>query len=91
MVNVPFAIWIIFMVTDHNGGGEVRKTYLMKSSDIYDKHGERYFYFADANFFGPGRKGKERAGKLASLIVDNGINIKFGIECRVNDVEGCDY
>ena len=57
-------------------------------SDIYDKHGERYFYFADANFFGPGRKGKERARELAKLLIDNGINIKFGIECRVNDVEG---
>jgi anaerobic magnesium-protoporphyrin IX monomethyl ester cyclase len=57
-------------------------------SDIYEKHGERHFYFADANFFGPGRKGKERASELAGLIVDNGINIKFGIECRVNDVEG---
>jgi len=56
-------------------------------SDIYDKHGERYFYFADANFFGPGRKGKERARELAKLLIDNGINIKFGIECRVNDVE----
>ena len=56
-------------------------------SDIYEKHGERYFYFADANFFGPGRKGKERAGELADLLVNNGINIKFGIECRVNDVE----
>ncbi|MCP4254727.1 MAG: B12-binding domain-containing radical SAM protein [Candidatus Scalindua sp.] len=56
-------------------------------SDIYENHGERYFYFADANFFGPGRKGKERASELAGLIVDNGINIKFGIECRVNDVE----
>jgi radical SAM superfamily enzyme YgiQ (UPF0313 family) len=56
-------------------------------SDIYEKHGERYFYFADANFFGPGRKGKERACELATLLVDNSINIKFGIECRVNDVD----
>ncbi|KHE92545.1 MAG: B12-binding domain-containing radical SAM protein [Candidatus Scalindua rubra] len=57
-------------------------------SNIYETHGERYFYFADANFFGPGRKGKERASEFACLLVDNGINIKFGIECRVNDVEG---
>jgi len=56
-------------------------------SDIYEKNGERYFYFADANFFGPGRKGKERARELAKLLIDNGINIKFGVECRVNDVE----
>ncbi len=57
-------------------------------SDIYEKYGERHFYFADANFFGPGRKGKERASELANLLVENSINIKFGIECRVNDVEG---
>jgi radical SAM superfamily enzyme YgiQ (UPF0313 family) len=57
-------------------------------SDIYEKLGERYFYFADANFFGPGRKGKERACELADLIVCNDIKIKFGIECRVNDIEG---
>lgn len=56
-------------------------------ADIYENRGERYFYFADANFFGPGRKGKERACELANLLVDNGIKIKFGIECRVNDVE----
>ena len=56
-------------------------------SDIYEKHGERYFYFADANFFGPGRKGKERVCELADLIIDNGIKIMFGIECRVNDIE----
>jgi radical SAM superfamily enzyme YgiQ (UPF0313 family) len=55
--------------------------------DIYENHGERYFYFADANFFGPGRKGKERACELADLIIDNGIKIMFGIECRVNDIE----
>ena len=56
-------------------------------SDIYEKLGERYFYFADANFFGPGRKGKEHACELAGLFIDNGIKIEFGIECRVNDVE----
>jgi radical SAM superfamily enzyme YgiQ (UPF0313 family) len=56
-------------------------------SGIYEEHGGRYFYFADANFFGPGRKGKDRACELADLIVCNGLNIKFGIECRVNDIE----
>ncbi len=60
---------------------------LNEISDIYENLGERYFYFADANFFGPGRKGKERARELAHLIESNGLKIKFGIECRVNDVE----
>ncbi len=55
--------------------------------DIYENLGERYFYFADANFFGPGKKGRERACELANLIMDKGLNIKFGIECRVNDIE----
>src|SRR3989338_7552039 len=55
--------------------------------DIYETLGERYFYFADANFFGPGKNGKERACKLAGLIMDKGLNIKFGIECRVNDID----
>ena len=55
--------------------------------DIYEEFKERYFYFADANFFGPGKKGKERACELANLIVDKGLNIKFGIECRANDIE----
>ena len=55
--------------------------------DIYEDFGERYFYFADANFFGPGKKGKERARELAGLIIDKGLKIKFGIECRANDIE----
>ena len=56
-------------------------------SDINRVFNEEYFYFADANFFGPGKKGKERACELARLIIDNGLNIKFGIECRVNDID----
>ncbi len=48
---------------------------------------EGYFYFADANFFGPGKKGKERASELARLIIDNGLSMRFGIECRVNDID----
>ncbi len=55
--------------------------------DIYENFGERYFYFADANFFGPGRKGKERACGLAELFIDSGIKIRFGIESRANDID----
>ena len=55
--------------------------------DLYQKFGERYFYFADANFFGPGKKGKARAGKFARFIIEKGLKIEFGMECRVNDIE----
>ncbi|TLD42327.1 MAG: Mg-protoporphyrin IX monomethyl ester oxidative cyclase (anaerobic) [Candidatus Jettenia ecosi] len=45
------------------------------------------FYFSDANFFGPGKSGRERAITLAELILINDLNIHFGFECRVNDIE----
>ncbi|MBI5125283.1 MAG: radical SAM protein [Planctomycetes bacterium] len=54
--------------------------------DLYE-NGVRYFYFADANFFGPGRAGKERAKELADIILRGGLNIRFGMECRANDLE----
>jgi radical SAM superfamily enzyme YgiQ (UPF0313 family) len=46
--------------------------------------GARDFYFADANFFGPGRAGQERALRIAALIKER--RIRFGIEGRVNDI-----
>ncbi|MCF6148529.1 MAG: radical SAM protein [Candidatus Kuenenia sp.] len=45
------------------------------------------FYFSDANFFGPGKHGMERATTFADLILANDLNIRFGFECRVNDIE----
>src|SRR3989338_4636358 len=54
--------------------------------DLYE-NGVRYFYFADANFFGPGRAGRERAKGLADIILKEGVNIRFGMECRANDLE----
>ncbi|MFQ5963901.1 MAG: B12-binding domain-containing radical SAM protein [Candidatus Scalinduaceae bacterium] len=54
---------------------------------LCEDYGERYFYFADANFFGPGKKGKERACEIARLIKGKDLKINFGIECRVNDIE----
>lgn len=54
---------------------------------LHERHKINYFYFADANFFGPGEYGKERARRLAELIIRNGLKIGFGIECRANDIE----
>ncbi|MCQ4575254.1 MAG: B12-binding domain-containing radical SAM protein [Candidatus Brocadiales bacterium] len=54
---------------------------------LYRDRGIRDFYFADANFFGPGRDGKQRASQLAGLIIKDSLKIRFGIECRANDVE----
>lgn len=52
---------------------------VMQETDI------RYFYFMDPNFYGPGRAGKERVLKLASLLKER--QIHFGIEARANDIE----
>lgn len=56
-------------------------------STLYNDHSVDNFYFSDANFFGPGRLGKERAITLAELILAHDLNIRFGFECRVNDIE----
>ncbi|MCL6477678.1 MAG: B12-binding domain-containing radical SAM protein, partial [Peptococcaceae bacterium] len=52
--------------------------------EVIAKSGKREFYFVDPNFFGPGRRGQDRALKLASLLKER--NIQFGIEARVNDI-----
>lgn len=48
-------------------------------------HGVRDFYFADPNFVGPGRVGKERTLALLDLIKP--LNITFGMETRPNDLD----
>lgn len=54
---------------------------------LYSGHSITNFYFSDANFFGPGKLGKERAVTLAELILANNLDINFGFECRANDIE----
>jgi len=51
---------------------------------IISEKGATDFYFTDPNFFGPGRRGQERALRIASLLKPR--NIRFGIEARVNDI-----
>ena len=54
---------------------------------LHTEHSIENFYFSDANFFGPGKPGKERAVTLAELILSHDLNIHFGFECRANDIE----
>jgi len=54
---------------------------------LHTEHSIEDFYFSDANFFGPGKPGKERAVTLAELILSHDLNIRFGFECRANDIE----
>ena len=66
--------------------GRSPQNILEELKGLYEK-GVRYFYFADANFFGPGRAGRERASNLADIILKEKLNIRFGMECRANDLE----
>jgi hypothetical protein len=47
---------------------------------------EEYVYFVDANFFGPGTGGQERAVQIAELL-KTVKGLTFGMECRVNDIK----
>ncbi|MBI2471804.1 MAG: radical SAM protein [Planctomycetes bacterium] len=55
--------------------------------NLHTEHAIDNFYFSDANFFGPGKTGKERAVTFAELILAHDLNIHFGFECRANDIE----
>ncbi|MFN3467415.1 MAG: B12-binding domain-containing radical SAM protein, partial [Candidatus Brocadiales bacterium] len=66
--------------------GRSPQNILEELKGLYEK-GVSYFYFADANFFGPGRAGRERASNLAEIILKEKLNIRFGMECRANDLE----
>ena len=68
MENVPSAIWIIFMGMNHNGGGEVLKTYLMKFPTFMKNMESDISILPMLISSGPAEKGKERASELAGLI-----------------------
>jgi anaerobic magnesium-protoporphyrin IX monomethyl ester cyclase len=54
---------------------------------VKHKYGVRTFCFVDNNFFVDGKKGKQRAIKIAEKLIKNEIKIRFHIESRVNDVD----
>lgn len=67
--------------------GRTAKNIFDEIFKLYTNHAITNFYFSDANFFGPGKTGKERAITLAELILSGNLDISFGFECRANDVE----
>jgi radical SAM superfamily enzyme YgiQ (UPF0313 family) len=59
---------------------------LSEISALY-REGMRHFGWRDDNFIGPGRVGRERARKIAELIIEHKLRLSFYIACRVDDVE----
>lgn len=64
--------------------GRSPENIIAEIDNLIERYGKRSFYFVDPNFFGPGRYGRERVRRLASLLRERKIN--FGIEGRVNDI-----
>jgi radical SAM superfamily enzyme YgiQ (UPF0313 family) len=54
---------------------------------VHDEFGVTEIFFSDATFFGNNKASKERANELADLIIQSGIDIKFLIYTRANDVD----
>ena len=54
---------------------------------LQTEYGVTNFAFIDANFIGTKGRGQARARQIAETIIAKGWQIKFSIECRVNDVE----
>ena len=50
-------------------------------------HDVRQFIFVDDNFIGPGDLGKQRARRIAELMIEADLNVEFFLSCRVTDVE----
>ena len=54
---------------------------------LKENFGARHFYFADANFFGPGLEGKKRVERFAEILEKERLKVRFGFECMPSDVE----
>lgn len=64
--------------------GRSPENILLEIEELVSK-GITDFYFADPNFIGPGKKGKERTQKLMELI--RPLKITFGMETRPQDLD----
>lgn len=60
---------------------------LAELEKLQTAYGVTNFAFIDANFIGGKGRAQARARLLAEAIISKGWQIKFSIECRVNDVE----
>ncbi|HHW43853.1 MAG TPA: radical SAM protein, partial [Desulfotomaculum sp.] len=67
--------------------GRTPANIVAEMEQVYRATGNPSFYFADANFFGPGERGRQRILELAGLLGRLDFPLVFGLECRANDVE----
>ena len=53
---------------------------------ILGRYGVRQFYFVDDNFLPNGDEGVTRAMKIARLIINRGLKLRFSMECRADAI-----
>lgn len=67
--------------------GRTPANIVSEMAQLMEETGSLNFYFADGNFFGPGQGGQRRAQELGKRILEQGLRIQFGMECRACDVQ----
>jgi radical SAM superfamily enzyme YgiQ (UPF0313 family) len=55
--------------------------------ELMDQHGVGFIRFWDDNFMGPGNPGLRAARSLATEILSRGLDVGFGLECRVDAMD----
>lgn len=69
-----------------NWRGRTAENIIQELQTILSRIPVRYIYFIDANFFGPGDDGQDRAIDMAERLQSEK-GLEFGLECRVNDIQ----
>lgn len=70
-----------------NWRGRSPENVLEELDQIIGRFGVRKVKFEDANFFGPGKSGKERVISLAEGLLKKDLRISFRFECRTENVD----
>ena len=65
--------------------GRSPENIMLEIDSIIEERGARDFYFTDADFFGPGPAGQERALRLAAMLDERGV--RFGLEARADHIK----
>ncbi|WP_089324974.1 B12-binding domain-containing radical SAM protein [Actinomadura meyerae] len=74
-------------MTDFRGGARSAASIVEEVSDLVTGHGVHTISFVDDDFLGGDGRGRERAFEFAELLRRREHQIKFSIECRINELD----
>jgi len=67
--------------------GRTPQNVLNEIEKLINEYNSKFFAFVDADFFGPGYKGKQRVKTIAQEIIKRRLNIKYAFDCRPDDID----